>query len=304
MHPKRARVLLLVLLALLMGVYILFVAQTATLSRGSDLAVPAQHLKPSPMPKETPATKILFVFIAIGNVPERLQLIRDNLQALGPKADQGKYHVDCMLFSYASYPKEPEWLHEKEINQRCQVIRLFKTGYIPFLKTLIPSLIKQSGYKYLTISLDDVALVQPHGSFDLPRFYDFMDKYGLSVATPAIAGTSHAGLTPITPKPKQVGRLVKMIEFQSTSFDMAGWECMYELIDTEYPGGWGIDIWFHDYCIASGRIKNGKMGVSDTMKINHNPQGLQSVNNADKLKNWKAEDLKWKNRHARHVNLS
>lgn len=57
---------------------------------------------------------------------------------------------------------------------------------------------------------------------------------------------------------------------------------MYDLIDNEYPSGWGIDVWFYNHCILSGRIKDGKMGVVDVMKIVHNPRGLKSTNSADK----------------------
>ena len=141
--------------------------------------------------------KILFAFVAVGNVPERLNQTRDNLRAIGPTAIQGRYRVDCIMFSFANYSNEPDWVHEMErTSKRCQIIRLFKTGYIGFLKSLIPLLLSQAGYEYLAISLDDVSLVPPHGSFNLTRFFDIVHQQGLHVATPAIDNTPHAGLRP------------------------------------------------------------------------------------------------------------
>ena len=287
---RQWRFVLLLSLIVLFTYYSLFIAkrhQNVDRTAHDTPVTPPSSLPISNLPvqsKPTDPIKILFAFIAIGNVPERLKVIKDNLQVLGTTANQGKYHVDCILFSYASYPKEPEWVHQMERNatSRCKIIRIFKTAYIPFLKTLIPSFLKQANYKYITISLDDVALTPPHGTFDLNKFFDTMEKHSLHVASPAIENTPHIALRPVNPEPRQVGRIARMLEFQSLSFKIEAWECMYELIDTEYPGGWGIDLWFYDYCIGNERIAGGKMALIDTMKITHNPQGLASTNNNDK----------------------
>ena len=59
---------------------------------------------------------------------------------------------------------------------------------------------------------------------------------------------------------------------------MDAWECIYDLVDTEYPSGWGPDIWFYRYCLHGGKVKNTRLGLIETMKIIHNPYGLETTN--------------------------
>jgi hypothetical protein len=238
-------------------------------------------VEPSPV-------KILFTFIAIGEVPQRVELIYENLNAIGlnQSLHGGRYQIDCLLFSFAPYPNEPHWLHDMEnsTTPRCEIVRMYKMDFVGFLKTLIPSIVRDSGYKYIFLSLDDVSLTAKHGAtFDVVKFFDIVESQRLRVASCAIEGGTYAGHWPQThASSTQIGHFVNMIEIQATAFDIDAWQCFYELIDTEYPSGWGLDVWFWNHCINSGRIPEGKMGIIDTTKIVHNPLHLQSTNGADR----------------------
>jgi len=149
---------------------------------------------------------------------------------------------------------------------------------------LAPFLLRDAGYKYIFLSLDDVALTAKYeASFDLTRFFDIMESQGLQVASCAIEGTVHKALRPqMSNRTDYIGRYITMIELQATAFELKAWEFMYELIDTEYPSGWGLDIWFWDFCVTNGRIKELKMGVIDIMKVVHNPFRAPSRNSDTK----------------------
>jgi hypothetical protein len=231
--------------------------------------------------------KILYAVIAIGDVPQRAEIIHENLYAVGfNQTNHGRYQIDCMLFSYVSYHEEPLWVHdiENSMTPRCQIVRIYKMGFVAFLKTLIPSLLRDSGYKYIFLSLDDVTLSTKHGAtFELVKFFDIIESQHLHMASCAIQGGSHPVHWPqIHENPNEIGRFVNMIEIQATVFEINAWECFYELVDTEYPSGWGLDMWFWHHCIDSGRIGEGKLGIIDTMKIIHNPFNLATTNGADK----------------------
>eukprot|EP00557_Chaetoceros_sp_GSL56_P007044 CAMPEP_0176505298 /NCGR_PEP_ID=MMETSP0200_2-20121128/16418_1 /TAXON_ID=947934 /ORGANISM="Chaetoceros sp., Strain GSL56" /LENGTH=288 /DNA_ID=CAMNT_0017904839 /DNA_START=126 /DNA_END=992 /DNA_ORIENTATION=- len=230
--------------------------------------------------------KALFVFLSIGNVQERVKIIEDNLKVLGTSANLGRYRV---------VSNEPKWLHdmEKDPKARCTIVRIYGGRYSLFLKTLMPSLLREAGYNYLTISLDDVSLVPPYGNYNVTEIFDFMEHYKLHVSSPAINNTSHARLFPTTLAPMQIGRLVKMIEFQTISFRTDAWACQYELIDLKYPGGWGLDVWFYDYCILSGRLREGRMGLLDTMQVYHNPHGLESTNTKEASRFMDKQERAW-----------
>lgn len=237
----------------------------------------------------TPPVKVLYTVIAIGEVPQRVELIYENLRAVGLNQSLfggGRYQIDCLLFSFASYPKEPRWVHEMEnsTTPRCEIVRMYQHDFVAFLKTLIPSILRDSGYKYIFLSLDDVALTAKHGAtFDVVKFFDIIESQRLHVASCAIEGCAHPGNRPHTPENNmQIGRIVNMIEIQAVAFEINAWKCFYELIDTEYPSGWGLDMWFWHHCINNGRIQEGKMGIIDTMKIVHNPFNLPSTNGANK----------------------
>jgi hypothetical protein len=125
---------------------------------------------------EPTPVKIRFAFITIGEVPQRFELIYENLTAFGlsESLHGGRYQIDCLLFSFASYPTEPQCVHDMENSStsRCEMILMNKMDFIGFLKVLIPSIIRDSGYKSVFLSLDDVALTAKHGAtFDIVKFF-------------------------------------------------------------------------------------------------------------------------------------
>jgi hypothetical protein len=253
------------------------------------------------------AIKILFTLVALGNDSPNDAIALDNLNAaiaMG-KNSGGRYKVDCLIFSYASYPgsqvvhdMKTHWLHDREnsTTPACEILTMFEMSYVGWLKMLMPSLLRAADYKYLFISIDDVALTPKYGaSCDLMRFFDVVESHQLEIASCAIEGTPHRHLRPQEEiSPGQIGRLVNMIEIQATAFEINAWECMHELVDTEYPGGWGLDLWFWNYC-ADRKVNNTwRMGVIDTMKVVHNPLGQGSRNNwrnPDGL--MKAQEQRW-----------
>jgi hypothetical protein len=245
------------------------------------------------------AKRILFVVIAIGNNLPNDDITHDNVKAAmamggdhsGPHGV--RYNIECLIFSYASYPNEPLWLHDMENGvyyiensttplAPCKVARLFQWNYIGFLKVLMPSFLRDSGYKYVFISLDDVAMTSKYGATDdLNRFFDIFESRQLKVATCAVEGSPHQNMKPHEiSSPGQIGQFTSMIEFQATVFEISAWECLYELVDSEYPGGWGLDLWLCNYCSnCIGDNRSWKMGIIDTMKVVHNPHRLPSRNN-------------------------
>lgn len=82
-----------------------------------------------------------------------------------------------------------------------------------------------------------------------------------------------------------------MLEIQASTFRPDVWRCFYDLVDTEFPSGWGIDMWYHDYCIESKRVTNASMAVIDTMYVQHNPYQLKSTHHTQDIalqaENWK-----------------
>ena len=85
-------------------------------------------------------------------------------------------------------------------------------------------------------------------------------------------------MQPHPAKPGHVGRVVRYVEIMTTLFRMDAWACMYELVDTEHPHGWGLDLWFYDYCVASKRVPEANLGIVDDMVATHNPLKLPSTN--------------------------
>jgi hypothetical protein len=173
---------------------------------------------------------------------------------------------------------------ENSSTPRCEMVRMYKMNFIGFLKVLIPSITRDSGYKYVFLSLDNVALTVKNGAtFDIVKFFDIVESQRLHMASYAIEGGSYPGYWPQTPENStQIGRSVSMIDIQAIIFDINAWQCFYELIDTEYPSCCGLDVWFWHRCINSRRIQEGKMGIIDTMKTVHNPFHLSTTNGADR----------------------
>ena len=146
----------------------------------------------------------------------------------------------------------------------------------------MPLFLQDSGYKYVFISLDDVAMTAKYGAtVDLNRFFDIVESQQLKVATCAVEGSPHRHMKPHEiSSPGQIGRFTSMIEFMATVFEISAWECLYELVDSEYPGGWGLDLWLWNYCSnRTGDSGSWKMGIIDIMKVVHNPHRLRSRNN-------------------------
>lgn len=185
---------------------------------------------------------ILFAFVSVGSDTARSDTILRNLAIFeNPHAYSAKYRVDCVLYSYCKYAEQPNWLKEidNDKNHMCKVIRLYNQSYVSVLKSMVPSYLKKASYDYITITLDDVALVPPHGIFNLEAYFDIIEELKLTVATPAINNTWHKHLQPLEVPltPNQVGRTINMIEIQSATYSMNAWECMHEIIDTEFPSG-------------------------------------------------------------------
>jgi hypothetical protein len=137
------------------------------------------------------------------------------------------------------------------------------------------------------------------------------------MASPSVLGSywsQHIGPKPVNATLNEVGRSVEFLEIQATSFRPDFWRCFYDLVDTEFPSGFGIDLWFYDYCIVSGRVfdtvsdKNGdidfgkkvrpKMALIDTMYVQHNPYGLPSTHVGGdvslQMKDWKLRKVELK----------
>ncbi len=222
-------------------------------------------------PHDRDKKSLLYAFVAIGTSPQRQKVIYDNVQVISKPSS--RYNVDCILFSYAAYQDEPAWVKQIDNDKThiCQVIRVYKLGFVEFLKMLMPRMLKKARYDYLTIVLDDVTLAPPHGNYNYERFFDLVQKFDLSVATPSVINSLHHVLRPLkTLLPNQIGRKMKMIEIQAITFHLKAWECFYELVDAQYPSGWGMDVWYFDYCVNTGRVDD-KIGVIDIIHVTHNP---------------------------------
>jgi hypothetical protein len=139
----------------------------------------------------------------------------------------------------------------------------------------------------MTLVLDDVVHYEEHGGlFHLETYYDIINQNDLGYISPALKGSSWSqqlGPKPVNESIHQVGREMHMIELQATTFRPDYWRCMYELLDTEVPSGWGVDLWFYDYCIKNGRLHGGRMAIIDTMYIQHNPFNLPSTHVGDDI---------------------
>jgi hypothetical protein len=225
--------------------------------------------------------KILWAFAALGPVNERNEIIRRNIDELQSQVSkQNRYEIDCIVFSYAAYDQQPSWV--KEWTQKpgfCRIVNIYQVKLTYFIKYLDPVWIQKSKYDHVSVTMSDVVLYPPQSNFDLVSFMNFILKYNLDIATPAINQTVHPAQRPIPPQnwePNQVGRLLTSIELQSTTFTVDAWACWWELNDTEFPSGW-TDTFVYNYCVTSGRLGHvGKLGIMDTQHIHH--VGLSSTN--------------------------
>eukprot|EP00158_Paraphelidium_tribonemae_P007739 Partr_v1_DN28347_c0_g1_i3_m78755 putative solute carrier family 35 member len=218
--------------------------------------------------------KILLAFPSVGSLAARNDIVKRNIDLLRNQslAVSHKYDVQCIVFSYTSYDKQPEWFHRMESGNDdfCSGVTMFQTKFVPMIKQLQPEFLQDSGYNYLSLILDDVSLTpEDGGKFDLETFFDIAVYHNISVISPSIYGTPHLELRTKNLGMRKVGRFVDMIEFQAITFRIDAWSCIYNLVDTEYPSGWGTDVWYWDYCNASGRVKDASLGIVDTMVAFH-----------------------------------
>lgn len=226
-------------------------------------------------------TKILYVMIALGKDSERNSMVKRNLELVISyrRRPNPKYTIDCILFAYAPFNQQPQWarnmLHDPGAD--CRVITMVKMKMFQYMKVLEPRMLRAAGYQYLLVNMDDVLLTPPESTFDFDMYLDMVLASDLSIATPAIINTPHFELRPKPIDGRAIGRLVSAIEIQSTLIRVDAWDCMWELVDTEYLSGWGVDIWYHEYCVKSGKVQNSRLGVLDVQTCVHS--SLPTSNN-------------------------
>lgn len=227
--------------------------------------------------RQTPK-KVLIALISLGDHPGRADIIHSHIQLVKESKINSKYEIDCVLHTFSRFEDYPQWAKDLATAQNapCSVVSMYKTNYVSFLKTLNPSWLQMADYDYLTITLDDVVLTPPHGHFEMEPFHDIMVEKKLAMASPAIAGSNHLAMRPQEMKKHQVGRFINAIEIQSTTFRLDAWKCFYELLDTEYPSGWGVDVWYYNYCVQSGRVTD-RMAIIDSMIAHLNPYQFETT---------------------------
>lgn len=71
-------------------------------------------------------------------------------------------------------------------------------------------------------------------------------------------------------------REVTMIEVQASTYRMDAYECMWEIADTEFPSGWGLDVWWLHYC--RNRVRNPVQAIVDTVFVTHTKVGPLRAN--------------------------
>jgi hypothetical protein len=263
-------------------VFSTFSSCTASLlAINTDFISAADQINPATFNGSKSIVKVLFAFVALGKESnsQRSQIVKNNMDFLLEQRSKSlKYEIDCLIFAYADYSELPGWAQEMIMHRNqslCKIVKIFGFRFTHFLKVLEPGLISAAGYKYLIIQADDVVLYPPEANF---RFVDFMDivvNYNLSIASPGIIGTVHKHLTP-NPSADHIGRFVTGIEIQSTTFSMEAWNCWWEMQDTQFPSGWGADVWFWDYCVTQKRVKNSKIAIIDEFTCKH--KRLKSTN--------------------------
>jgi hypothetical protein len=248
----------------------------------------------SPVSKDNP-TKVLFAFLSVGNKAERNQILHDNYEVVRKLKSQS-YTFECMIFVYAAARNIPDWVAKAGNNTEfpCTIRVMYKMGFVHWLKYLNPTLLKKGRFDYVSILLDDVALGPPHGNVDFLDYFDIIKRHGISFASPAIVGSWHGPLHPAKMKPNQIGRYMDMVEIQSCTYRIDAWSCFYELADSEFPSGWGMDVWYYDYCAKRPNL--GKLAIIDKYKSVHNPQQLPTTNTGDPDQGsyWGAQVRTWK----------
>lgn len=215
--------------------------------------------------KQTPY-KVLFVFF-VGDDETKNQITEANIQVLrGKEKLKKKYQFDCLILSDSSYGKRFEWLKRMEAMQppTCRVVYLFSYSTTWKIQYLDPYWLRRAGYDYVTITLDHVYLTPPpKGTFELEKYFDVITHHNLSVASPRIANSRLDFSSNVHKEENVAGRTTRMVEFASISIRIDAYECWYQLNDSQYPSGWGVHLWFYDYCVRLKKLKNPRMGILD-----------------------------------------
>jgi hypothetical protein len=244
--------------------------------------------------------KLLYVFIAIGSHPERNEVIRNNVEHIVMKnQDDDKYQIDCLIFGYASYNDTPTWIHdiEKDDNSPCKYVKVFKGRYVFFFKHVPAFFLERSGYSYVSFVLDDVVHYPPLGNYDVRGYFDIVFQNDLAMVSPGVIHSfwsKHIGPRPIDESIQQVGRIVKFIEVQSLTFKINAWRCYNEMFDTEFPSGFGTDLWFYNYCVVDKKIvRKNQSAIIDKYSVHHNPYNWHTTHvggeHQDQADSWKSD---------------
>lgn len=253
-----------------------------TLCKGTSTGVASNWSRPVQGQVQVPGSgsdskiKVLCVFIAIGTKPERHEIIHNNINNIVIRnQNSSKYQIDCLIFGYGSDKDRPEWITDPKSSVRahCQFYKFYSQRYVLFMNLVTPFFMEQSGYKYIHYNLDDVVTYPPIGSLNFTWYLDIIVQNNLGYIQPAVHGSPWGGMgpKPVNTSRNEVGRYVKFIEIQSPTFDLEVWKCVHELLDTEYPSGWGVDLWYYDYCVRGKGIDERKMAIVDVNSITHNP---------------------------------
>jgi len=228
----------------------------------------------------------LVLFLSVGRTSERNDLLKRQFDAVSTIDD-----VDCILTSYVPHHELPSWAKSQS---RCSLTTIINNSFVEWLKEMVPVLV--SNYQLFQIILDDVGMIEPEGNVDFSQYWNLILQEGFSVASPAVLGSDQWAMH------RQIGstgRITKFIEIQSVTFTPEAWECFYDLIDTEYPSGWGLDLWFYDYC--KDKI-HGEIAILDTFYAQHNPYALSSLNGKDVGGMMAGQENAW--REERNITLS
>lgn len=104
--------------------------------------------------------KILLCIPGMGFHSLRYQTILSNLQYLykhptSSSSSSSNLTLECIIFIYQRPLNSSQ---EKDLDQYCQLEYYYHGNYAMYLKSLVPYLLKESGYSHIFILLDDVRL--------------------------------------------------------------------------------------------------------------------------------------------------
>ena len=174
--------------------------------------------------------KILLSFL-VGTIKERADTILNNLQILDTSPSfKEKYELDCQILQHGKYSdvKALGFFHPS-VTSKCRVVLLYGFNFVAKMKQLDAFLLKKAGYDYISIILDDMALVPPNGNFDLEIFYDLVVQFELAIASPAVTKSYWRQMRPYgkrKPVKECPGRFSYMVELQAITFTLDAWECV------------------------------------------------------------------------------